>query len=155
VRVKPEGPNVEEKVTQMASHKLNCPQCGHLQDTVVWTSLNVSLDPNLKEKLFNEEINVFVCQECGNRALVSMALLYHDMDRQYCVQYYPIQAIEDPEYFKSFTKDGKLNINGLSKAMGNIGHYFTEPHIVFDLNEMIQYIKFRDKLHDLHKELIS
>jgi hypothetical protein len=49
-------------MTEMESHKLNCPKCGHLQDTVVWTSLNVSLDPDLREKLFNGEINVFICQ---------------------------------------------------------------------------------------------
>ena len=142
-------------MTQMESHKLNCPKCGHLQDTVVWTSLNVSLDPNLREKLFNGEINVFVCQKCGNRALINIVLLYHDMHRQYCVQYYLVQAIEDPEFFKNFTKDAKLSIDRLSKVMGKVGNYFMEPHIVFDLNEMIQYIKFRDKLHDLHKELVS
>jgi hypothetical protein len=102
----------------MESHKLNCPNCGHLQDNVVWTSLNVSLDPTLREKLFNGEINVLVCQKCGNRALISTALLYHDMKRKYCVQYYPVQAIEDAEFFKRFTKDGKLNIDGLSKTMG-------------------------------------
>jgi hypothetical protein len=63
--------------------------------------------------------------------------------------------IEDPEFFKRFTKDGKLNIDGHSKAIGEIWHYMVEPHIVFDLNEMIQYIKFRDKLHDFHKEMVS
>jgi hypothetical protein len=141
---------MEEKMTEMKSHKLNCPKCGHLQDTVVWSSLNVSLDPNLREKLFNREINVFICQECGNRALINVALLYHDIKRRYCVWYYPAQAIEDPEFFKTFTKDGKLNMDQLSKVMGKEGHYFMEPHIVFDLNEMIQYIRFRDKLHDLH-----
>ena len=142
-------------MTQMESHNLNSPKCGHVQDAVVWTSLNVSLDPNLREKLFNGEINIFVCQECGNRALVNVGLLYHDMHRQYCVWYYPVQAMEDPEFFKTFTKDGKLNIDGLSKVVGKIGNYMVEPHIVFDLDEMIQYITFRDKLYDLHKELIS
>jgi hypothetical protein len=142
-------------MTQMESHKLNCPKCGRVQDAVVWTSLNVSLDPNLREQLFNGEINIFVCQECGNRALVNVGLLYHDMHREYCVWYYPVQAMEDPEFFKTFTKDGKLNIDGLPIAMEKIGHYFKEPHIVFDINEMIQYITFRDKLYDLHKELIS
>jgi hypothetical protein len=66
-----------------------------------------------------------------------------------------VQAIEDAEFFKNFTRDAKVNIDGLSKVMGKIGHYMVEPHIVFDLNEMVQYIKFRDKLHDLHKELVS
>lgn len=142
-------------MTQMESHKLNCPKCGHLQDTVVWTSLNVSLDPNLREKLFNGEINVFICEKCGNRAVINTALLYHDMDRQYCVQYYPPEAIEDPKFFKNFTKDAKLNVGGFSKAMEKISHYLMEPYIVFDLDGMIQYIRFRDKLHDLRKELVS
>jgi hypothetical protein len=146
---------MECEMAQMKSHKLNCPECGHTQETVVWSSLNVGLDPDLREKLFNGEINVFLCEKWGNRALINTSLLYHDMHRQYCVQYYPAQAIEDAEFFKSFTKDGKLNIEGLSKVMGKISHYFLEPHLVFDRDEMIRYIRFRDKLHDLHKELLS
>lgn len=133
-------------MTQMDSHKVNCPQCGHLQEAVAWRSLNVSLDPNLKEKLFNGEINVFVCQKCENKALINVSLLYHDMDRKYCVQYYPEEVIGDSEFLKSFTKDGKLKMDRLSTMMGGIGQYMAEPHIVFDLNEMIRYIEFRDRL---------
>ena len=79
----------EDDMTQTKSQRLKCPKCGHLQETVVWTSLDVSLDPKLREKLFNDEINVFVCDKCENKALINVALLYHDMHRQYCVQYFP------------------------------------------------------------------
>ena len=133
-------------MTQMDSHKVNCPQCGHLQETPVWSSLNVTLEPDLRKKLFNGEINVFVCQKCENKALINVSLLYHDMDRQYCVQYFPEEALRDSEFFKSFSKDGKLKMDELSTMMGKIGQYMVEPHIVFDLNEMIRYIEFRDRL---------
>ena len=133
-------------MTQMDSHKINCPQCGNIQDTVVWSSLNVTLDPDLRRKLFNGEINVFVCEKCENKALINVSLLYHDMHRQYCVQYFPEEALRDPEFLKNFTKDGKFKLDKLSTMMGKIGQYMVEPHIVFDLNEMIRYIEFRDGL---------
>jgi hypothetical protein len=113
------------------------------------------LDPDLREKLFNGEINVFVCQECGDKAFINTSLLYHDMERQYCVQYYPVQAIEDAEFLKTFTRDAKLNFGQVSEYMARSKGYIKEPHIVFNLDEMIQYIRFRDKLYDLHKELVS
>jgi len=106
----------------------------------------VTLEPDLRKKLFNGEINVFVCQKCENKALINVSLLYHDMDRQYCVQYFPEEALRDSEFFKSFSKDGKLKMDELSTMMGKIGQYMVEPHIVFDLNEMIRYIEFRDRL---------
>ena len=142
-------------MTKMESHKLDCPKCGHLQDTCVWRTLNVTLSPDLREKLFNNEINVFACEKCGNKTLINVALLYHDMDRKYCVQYYPVQEIEDPEFLKMFTKEGTLNVDSPFIRFGEDDHYLLEPHIVFYFFEMVSYIKFRDKLHDLHKELIS
>ncbi len=78
-----------------------------------------------------------------------------DMDRQDCVQYCPPEAIEDPKFYRNFTKDGRLNINAPLERMGEIAHYFAEAHIVFDLNDMVRYIRFRDKLHDLCKKLVS
>lgn len=143
------------RMTMVESHKLDCPKCGHLQDASVWSTLNVTLSPDLREKLFNDEINVFACQKCGNRVLINVALLYHDMERKYCVQYCPVQRIDDPEFLKMFTKDGTLNVDWPFKRFAEDDDYILEPHIVFDLYAMIQYIRFRDKLHDLHKELIS
>ncbi len=42
--------------------ELECPKCGTRQNVFLYDSINVSIDPNLKEKLFKGEINVFQCE---------------------------------------------------------------------------------------------
>ncbi len=41
--------------------ELNCPKCGDKQETTIYESINVSLDPTLKERLYRGEINTFHC----------------------------------------------------------------------------------------------
>jgi hypothetical protein len=128
--------------------KLSCPKCKNTQEVVVWESLNVSLDPELRNKLVCGEINIFRCESCNSKVLINSPLLYHDMKREYCVQYFPPKKIEDFEFYDGFTIDGKLS--GLPTD-----NYLVAPHIVFDFNEMIRYIQFRDKLFDNYKNVTN
>lgn len=129
-------------------HPLKCPNCGHEQETTVWESINTSVSPELKESLLKAEINMFICANCQNKAFIAAPLLYHDMDAKYCVQYYPPQALDDVNFYEQFSDRGYLadgiglpNIKGVA--------YLYRPHIVFDMDEMLRYIKFRDRLGNL------
>lgn len=112
---------------------------------MLWDSLNVNVDSDLKEKLFGGEVNVFKCASCEYEAFVNRPLLYNDMVRKYCVQYYPSELIEQDTFYRTFNVDGKVAIQGIPD-----GNYLKEPHIVFNINEMIIYIAFRDKLFEIH-----
>ena len=68
----------------------------------MWDSINVSLDPELKEKLFRAEINLFECESCGEKNHIDAPLLYHDMELQFCVQYCPSEELGDPEFLAQF-----------------------------------------------------
>ncbi len=128
--------------------KISCPKCNKTQSVGVWRSLNVSHTPELRDKLLCGEINIFRCESCNISAIINSPLLYHDMERKYCVQYFSPNKIEDYKFYDIFTIDGKLN--GVPENI-----YLSAPHIVFDLNEMIRYIKFRDKLFDNYKNLTN
>lgn len=69
------------------------------------------------------------------------------MTRKYCVQYYPPELIEEDNFYATFTMAGKVDIEGIPD-----GNYLKEPHIVFNINEMIIYIAFRDKLFEIHNK---
>jgi hypothetical protein len=139
---------VSEGETGMKILELACPQCGNTQEVEVRDSLNVSIDPNLRNRLFNADINIFKCESCNHKAIISVPLLYHDMNRQYCVQYYPPEAIEDDNFLTQFTSDGKWNFRDIPEIVNNDLDYMGDPHIVFSLFEMMQYIKFRDRLYE-------
>ena len=129
-------------MTKVAEHELTCPECGTQQQVHVWDSINVGLDPSLRRQLFDAEINMFRCDSCGHEAFLDVPLLYHDMPRRFCAQYLPPELLDDPSSFGEYTAEGKVDV-GLS-----ITGYLAEPHVVFEMDEMIRYIRFRELLCD-------
>ncbi|MBP7176879.1 MAG: hypothetical protein KBA53_11795 [Thermoclostridium sp.] len=132
----------------MKIHELTCPQCGSIQEVEIRDSLNVTSEPELRRRLFNADINIFTCESCDHKAIISVPLLYLDMNRQYCVQYYPPESIEDDNFLAQFTPDGKWNFRDIPEIVNNDLDYMGNPHFVFSLSDMMQYIKFRDRLYE-------
>ena len=62
--------------------KVNCPKCDNSQDFEIWNSINVSLDPRLKERVLNRSVLTFECEKCGYKEEGIYPLLYHDMDKK-------------------------------------------------------------------------
>lgn len=127
--------------------EVNCPKCGTAQQVEIYDTINATLDPSLRERLFKAEINFLVCQECEARNFIPTPLLYHDMDRAFVVQYYPEKVLDSAEFFGHFTRDGKLRLTAPPNAPKiEVPQYLTEMHIVFDPVEMLRYIQFREVL---------
>jgi len=142
-------------MSKMSKAKLQCPDCDNEQLAEFWKSINVDLDPELKDRLFRGEINHIKCKQCDNEAFINIPLLYHDMTKQFMVQYYPSGMLDDCSNFEDFNAQGKLQINlgglmnGLKKGTGA---YLEEPHVVFSMNEMVLYIIFRELLFERDHE---
>lgn len=62
--------------------RLVCSSCGKPSETLVFSSINVSGDPELKQKVKSGEIFLHECPFCGHRELVKSPLLYHDPDEK-------------------------------------------------------------------------
>jgi hypothetical protein len=148
-------------MTEMNLEVLQCPACGHEQQVLVFSSVNITLNPELKEKVMNYEINLFKCDACANGAFINTPLLYHDMDRKYCVQYYPLESLTIPDFLGSFSRDGTLIKDQpferikISPLLAS-SEYLFRPHIVFDIQELVHYVMFRDiceNLADTRREL--
>jgi hypothetical protein len=126
--------------------ELECPKCGVNSETVVWDSLNVSLDPEAKDELLAGRLNRFHCHACDYETTVAVDLLYHDMGREYLVQLYPFQNMEDEDFFTGFTVSGQPDFSraGLEHA----ADYFKNVHVVFGIDELVRYVIFRDRLYE-------
>jgi hypothetical protein len=136
-------------MTMMESHEIDCPNCGNKQKTDVWFTVNVTNNPDLKDELFDGKINMFSCAECEQKSLINVPLMYHDMDRIYCVQYFPPGSMEDHNFFSRFADDGSILMSEyLPGFIIKLNKYMTQTHIVFDMGEMIRYIVFRDRLFE-------
>jgi len=131
-------------MSRSSNETLKCPECGNSQSITVWSSLNVDLDPELRKKLFAGEINQFKCTSCKNAAFIDTHLLYHDMKRQFAVQYYPAQSLEDPSFIGSFEPTHPPRMKDLPKNVGYIG----EPHMAFDMRGFLACIVFHERIRD-------
>lgn len=64
---------------------IRCEKCGETFDVDVYDSINVSLDPELKEKVFDGSIYSFVCPHCQHEHYITYPFLYHDMERKFMI----------------------------------------------------------------------
>src|SRR5208282_4358612 len=78
---------------------ITCPRCQHQQAFTAWQSINVTLDPTLKEKLIDRSLVTFQCKQCGHTTGINPKLLCHDMDRRVMIMlgYQSPDALESPE----------------------------------------------------------
>jgi hypothetical protein len=138
--------------------EVTCPKCNTKQTITYWQSINVDLDPELKKDLFEGNLNKVKCenQNCDFSGHMGYPLLYHDMKKRFCVQYYPEELLSDPKRFAptilGMTRDGKTRLPpnmpvDISKTTAG---YIQEPHIVFDMAEMLRFIVFRDLTWEIH-----
>jgi hypothetical protein len=72
-------------MSQSESITITCPACKEKQPFIVWHSVNVTLDPELKRQLLDRSLITFKCLKCGHTACVEQGLMYRDMDRKLMV----------------------------------------------------------------------
>lgn len=126
---------------------ISCPKCQHTQSVIIWQSLNVTLDPESKQDLFDNQINLLKCENCETESHLEMNLLYHDMKKMFCVTYISFTSLFEGILIPTFNKRGELR-EFVSNDNDKEYDYMNHPHLVFDMNELVRYVKFRDKLFD-------
>jgi predicted RNA-binding Zn-ribbon protein involved in translation (DUF1610 family) len=68
---------------------VTCPACLFKDVVPVYTSVNVSMDPDLRDMIFDDELNRFTCPNCGKSLVLPVTLMYHDMDLKFAVWFSP------------------------------------------------------------------
>ncbi|MFP4082266.1 MAG: CpXC domain-containing protein [Candidatus Aminicenantes bacterium] len=101
---------------------ISCPHCGFMKATAVYTSVNVTLNPELRRELFDDRLNRFKCPDCGKIFLVEINLMYHDMERKFAVWYCPQGDVPEIE---------KETFGKLSQKMG-MGEYLSQAPSTYD-----------------------
>ena len=144
-------------MTKAEEKELPCPACAATGTTTIWSSLNVTLNPEAKEDLFRGDFNLFRCASCGFEGLLPVPFLYNDMDNRFMVQFYPAEALEDDSFYQMFTPDGKLDLGVGSASEASpfsqlLPMFMGDFHVVFSMEELVRYVTFRDRLSESKKE---
>ena len=59
--------------------EIECPHCKNKDKFTIWNSVNVDVDPPLREKVKSGELFLFTCKKCKKANLVDYKFLYNDM----------------------------------------------------------------------------
>jgi len=105
-------------------------------------------------ELLKGNINIPECPACKKTFKVSKSLLYHDMERNFMVWYYPFESMKHRKFFDEFSADGHL-IDDTGLAKDDIPEYAKNVHYVFSIDEMVRYILFREKLAIIKDKLVK
>jgi hypothetical protein len=87
------------------SRVINCQKCGHTQVVTIWESVNVTLNPELRDQLIDGSLMRFVCKDCGYSVPMLYPLLYHDAKRQFMIWLWPAGGVPDSFPFGDLEKD--------------------------------------------------
>ena len=134
--------------------EIACPKCGKAQNVVIWEAIDADPDPEARTALFEARVNRFDCPACDFDALVPLPLLYHDRKRQFVVQFFPFGWLDEPEFVSRFTADGRdrhvaeMFERALKAKKIPPGAEPAEPHVVFDMQELVRYVLFRERVFD-------
>ena len=135
--------------------EIPCPKCGSAQTVTIWESIDADLDPEARDALFEARVNRYDCPACDFDALVPVPLLYHDRKRQFVVQFFPFGWLDEPEFVSRFTADGRdrqvaeMFERALKAKKIPPGAEPAEPHVVFDMPELVRYVLFRERVFDV------
>ena len=128
---------------------VTCPGCGKEADFTVWDSVNITLDPDLREKVLTGDLFKFTCPECGHTTIVNYPVLYHDMENKIMIYFVMseegYQAAYDACTFSGFpeTEDNK---DILKSFQENTHDYLYR--IVFTQNSLREKINIFDRGKD-------
>lgn len=81
-------------MSKISVKKIKCPKCGKELKVKVYESINVSLHPELKDKLLSGELTDIHCS-CGYTLLLRYPILYHKMGFTDIMIYYTSLDIEE------------------------------------------------------------
>ena len=67
-------------MSQSAMQEITCPKCGKSHPFTVWDSINTMENPEMKEKVRNDEAFRYRCPDCGATSLLNYNFLYHQQE---------------------------------------------------------------------------
>lgn len=85
-------------MSQLYKDKITCPKCQTEGEYEYWTSINVDLNPELKKKIFSEEIFIWTCPKCGARVFIPFGTLYHDLSHKFMIFFSHTEEGEEKDY---------------------------------------------------------
>lgn len=76
-------------MTRKENIDVTCPHCGSPGKHEHYGTANVTLNPELKQRVLDGSLFTFTCDNCGQSTFVQGSCLYHDIDNRLLVHFSP------------------------------------------------------------------
>jgi len=80
-------------MSQVRTEEFECPHCHKTGEFEIWNSINVDLNPELREQVMNDEIFMNRCPHCGKVFGIPFSFIYHDMHNRFMLFF----GFEEPD----------------------------------------------------------
>ncbi|MCD8297654.1 MAG: CpXC domain-containing protein [Prevotella sp.] len=72
-----------ENISKVRKEAIVCPHCHTKGVREIWDSVNVDLNPELRAKIFSDELFLYQCRKCGWKSCFVTKTIYHDMTHNF------------------------------------------------------------------------
>lgn len=107
-----------------------CPMCGELSKAIAYTSVNVTVNPELREQVLDGSLFAWKCPSCGYSARLTYPVLYNDMKNRFMV--YLIPKIDRFQLCDKELEDKYSNLRNISKRVVSDFNSFKEKIFIFE-----------------------
>lgn len=107
-----------------------CPQCNEVTEGKLYTSINATNNPHLRNEVLEEKIFDWTCHACGHQARLTYPLLYNDMKRRFMV--YLIPDIDRFQLADNELEEEFKNLKGIRKRLAPNFNTFKEKIFIFE-----------------------
>ncbi len=129
-----------------------CTKCGQQQTVTVYRSINVSENPELKDKVRNGELFLWECPHCGQVNLAKYETLYHDPSAKLMVWLIPSGEISETQ-MQAITMHTKAMGGYTLRRVNDMG-FLMEKVLINDAgldDIVVEMVKYVTKLEMVQK----
>ena len=69
--------------------KIACPECKTEGNFTIWHTINVDVNPEVRNKVKSGKIFEYKCENCSKVFSVEYRFLYHDISNRFMIWYFP------------------------------------------------------------------
>ena len=66
---------------------INCPKCKKSSPFMIWSSINTSLDPSMKQAVKDRSAFRFICPDCGLKTYLDYGFFYQQTEGRIMICY--------------------------------------------------------------------
>lgn len=119
--------------------QITCPNCGTVYQTNIYTVIDVTQQPELKQALLSGRLNIAVCPRCNLATMLGTQLTYHDAAKQLYLWYIPQELNMSQEQQERLIGDTTSLLMRTLPQNTPRGHLFT-PRRMMSLASLIDTI---------------